>query len=289
MRRERTEGPSRQRRLQTGAVKLCVGAMRGQGQIQCPPDPVNAASAVAVGDQIFLFGGRSGIGMGEGDTNQLIAFDTKNYHWSKVDTKGDHPCSRSYHAMTGNGKMLYVFGGCGASGRMSDLYSFDTSNSTWEKLPQSDVIEGRGGAGLAYCGGKVYVIGGFAGREMNDVHEYDVESKKWSQVVFDVPFPPRSVFGVAVLDDVIVTICGEVDPSDKGHAGAGHFSNECYAWKTSEKEKKWQKLGLADDVVPEPRGWFPAAVVARDKNVLIFGGNSLTNERLNDTYLMKFD
>lgn len=48
------------------------------------------------------------------------------------------------------GTCLYVFGGCGESGRLADLWEFDTATNTWRQLPISDaikVIRGREGVG----------------------------------------------------------------------------------------------------------------------------------------------
>jgi N-acetylneuraminic acid mutarotase len=48
--------------------------------------------------------------------------------------------------MTTAGGYLYVFGGCGAEGRMKDLHKFDPKTSKWTKLASFDKIKGRGGA-----------------------------------------------------------------------------------------------------------------------------------------------
>lgn len=36
---------------------------------------------------------------------------------------------------------LYVFGGCGAKGRMRDLYAFDIGKGTWEALPSKEEMK----------------------------------------------------------------------------------------------------------------------------------------------------
>jgi hypothetical protein len=45
--------------------------------------------------------------------------------------------------------------------------------------------------------------------------------------------PPRSVFGIACLANRIVLYGGEVDPSSKGHDGAGHFSSDVFIFSES--------------------------------------------------------
>ena len=64
------------------------------------------------------------------------------------------------------------------------------------------VVQARGGAGLSVStDGFLYVIAGFCGKEMDDVHKFDLKIKEW-----DCPscctrdnhgLPARSVFGVA--------------------------------------------------------------------------------------------
>ena len=39
-----------------------------------------------------------------------------------------------------------------------------------------------GGIPLVALGSSIFVLGGFAGREMKDVHRYDLKSDAWTQV-----------------------------------------------------------------------------------------------------------
>jgi N-acetylneuraminic acid mutarotase len=64
--------------------------------------------------------------------------------------------------MASQAAKLYVFGGCGASGRLNDLYCFDTKAGAWQQLPTSDTIAPRGGSSLTASpdGRHLYVIAG---------------------------------------------------------------------------------------------------------------------------------
>ena len=44
-----------------------------------------------------------------------------------------------------------------------------------------DCVQGRGGAGLvaSAAGDALFVIGGFAGHELNDVHRFDLVTRTW--------------------------------------------------------------------------------------------------------------
>eukprot|EP00775_Hariotina_reticulata_P003513 gene3513-3783_t len=236
------------------------------------PGPRVAATMVAVGNKIYLFGGRTGIDMGEGAQSDLFVFDTCTLTWTPLPQQQDDlaaaPPPRSYHAMAAAGGKVYIFGGCGTSGRLSDLWCFDPSSSSWTKMPACDAVGPRGGPVLVAAPDdtKLFVMGGFNGAEMADCHVFDISSSSWScPTCCSAPQQQptaggscsrplvmplaRSVFGAAAhgccqgrdhqpdpADESascshwchIVTFGGEVSPSDKGHAGAGNFTAAAY-------------------------------------------------------------
>ena len=85
-------------------------------------------SQAAVGKSIFVFGGRMGTSIDEKLLNDLWTFDTDSKTWSEVEVKGDVPSPRSFHSSVVVGECIYVFGGCPAEGRQSDLHLFDSKN-----------------------------------------------------------------------------------------------------------------------------------------------------------------
>ena len=102
------------------------------------PVPRIAHSQAVIGDRIYIFGGRQGITMEESPLNDLHYFDVKTETWTEVQPKkGAVPSPRSFHQMVSIKSSLFVFGGCGNDGRMSDLYEFNTLDGTWTVL--SDV------------------------------------------------------------------------------------------------------------------------------------------------------
>ena len=93
-----------------------------------------AHAQAAVGDDVYVFGGRNGIEMGENALNdmwklQIVTSDDGNVRaeWTEITLVGDEvPEARSFHKMIAVGTDLYIFGGCGANGRLNDLWKFDT-------------------------------------------------------------------------------------------------------------------------------------------------------------------
>ncbi|KAK9825908.1 hypothetical protein WJX81_004489 [Elliptochloris bilobata] len=264
-----------------------------------PPTPRVATSAAAVGGKIYYFGGRSGVDMAEGPLNDLHVFDTASAAWRAVGARGTPPTPRSFHASAVVGSRMFVFGGCGAAGRLNDLWVFDTDAETWEQMPSSPAVVGRGGPGLAALpDGSLYVVGGFCGHELGDVHRFDAAAQRWdcpsccgeTGAEGENPLPPRSVFGLSLHacgscahDSHLVLFGGEVTPSDKGHAGAGNFTNAALSFDAAKPELGWRPLA-ADGAVPSPRGWFASAAVS--DGILVHGGNSPSNERLGDLHLL---
>ena len=141
-------------------------------------------SLCSVGSSLFMFGGREGTAIDEKLLNDLYKFDCETSTWSVVTCSGSVPCPRSYQSMVADSDsgLLFVFGGCPAAGRLADLHQLDTKTGVWTQLPSGE-MEGRGGTPLALTpdGSSLYVVGGFAGREMADIHRFDIANKTWSK------------------------------------------------------------------------------------------------------------
>ena len=143
----------------------------------CPPARVAHAQSV-LGDCVYSFGGRVGVEMKEKPMNDLWKLDCSGEagteEWMAVEPdleNGDEPPeARSFHKMVTIGSSLYVFGGCGSSGRLADLHRFDSTTSSWLNLPASTLLQGRGGANFMTFGSEkcLGVVAGFRGEESND-------------------------------------------------------------------------------------------------------------------------
>ena len=108
----------------------------------------------------------AGVDMGEGSLSDLWTLQLGLFgdvaEWDEVEVVGEGPPARSYHAMAAIGTRIYVFGGCGEAGRLSDLWECDTAHAPprWRQLPSSRAVRGRGGAGFCALDGALYVYGG---------------------------------------------------------------------------------------------------------------------------------
>lgn len=208
--------------------------------------------------------------MGEGAHADLFVLDTATQHWSAVQPAAGSPTPppRSYHTMTAANDRIYIFGGCGASGRLNDLWEFtpennnnsncssDSCRGSWKQLPSCATVGARGGSVMVASvdGRFLYVMGGFNGAEMADCHSFDLQTNTWNcpfccsnSHTADLQEQPRtasaskngcmamplarSVFGAAVHGD-----CSSVGEAAGACGHAGHivaFGGEvgCRSWQ----------------------------------------------------------
>ena len=152
------------------------------------PSPRVGHTAAAVGDRIYVFGGRGGKDMRPlQEQGRVFVFDTKLNRWSHLDPpKGSsYPEGRSYHASTANEHPLpsnrdftensigstdyddhgtiFVHGGCTAEGRRADVWAFDVASRTWSQFPDAPGVA-RGGPCLTVTQNRLYRFGGFDGK-----------------------------------------------------------------------------------------------------------------------------
>ncbi|KAI3465542.1 hypothetical protein Pfo_022205 [Paulownia fortunei] len=256
------------------------------------PGARSSHAIAVVGQKVYAFGGEFTPRVPV--DNHLYVFDLNNQTWSVADATGDvppprvGPPHRSYHSMTTDDRRVYVFGGCGNAGRLNDMWAYDVVDKYWIKFPMAgENCKPRGGPGLTAVLGKIWVVYGFSGVELDDVHYFDPNEGKWVQVETSGDKPTaRSVFSTVGVGKYVFIYGGEIDPSDLGHLGAGKFSGEVYTLDTETLVwKRWED-GKGSDYHPGPRGWCAFAGGQRDGQVglLVYGGNSPSNDRLNDIF-----
>jgi len=243
-------------------------------------------------NKIYMFGGRCGIEMNETALNDLWCFDVTTESWNEINCSSSViPEARSFHKMICINNKLYLFGGCGnKSGRLADLYAFDLNALRWTDLGSSQYLKGRGGANLISLAhlNKLAIIAGFAGEETNDGHIYDISNSKWDDEKLsqlEDTLRPRSVCISGLINKEIFLFGGEVDPSHKGHDGAGGFEGDLI-FISDDGQNVLERIAKQENDWPESRGWSDGSV-AVDNGFYIFGGlagDDETPKRLDDLW-----
>lgn len=256
---------------------------------------------VAVDNTLYVFSGRGGTNMSAlPEDGGLWTFAPTTSTWSFIkptDSSAPYPEARSYHSSTTDtSSRIFIHAGCATSGRLRDFWSFDIRSKTWNQLPEAPGPK-RGGTSLCFAAGKVWRMGGFDGKEEigGSVDSFDLASEKWESFAFcaDGERGPgaRSVAALVPLmvegKDCLVSVFGEADPSNLGHAGAGEMLED--AWVFDMGAKTWSKLEIREgqDGKPASRGWFGATAIG-DHLLAVVGGLGEDNERLSDIWTLDF-
>ncbi|CAN7001040.1 unnamed protein product [Brassica rapa subsp. trilocularis] len=161
---------------------------------------------VSVGSTLYVFGGRDA----SRKYNGFYSFDTTKNVWKLLTPVEEGPIPRSFHSMAADDKNIYVFGGVSATERLKNLDAYNIVDQKWVQCATpGESFSLRGGAGLEVVQGKVWMVYGFNGCEVDDVHYYDPVEDKWTQVeTFGEKPSARSVFASAVVGNTLC--CSEV-------------------------------------------------------------------------------
>ena len=240
---------------------------------------------------------------------------------------------------------LFVHAGCLSSGgRAGDLWAFDIASHSWSKMLDAPG-PARGGTSLSLVKNRLYRFGGFDGeKELGGAVDwldlvsstYDDESGRgemplhpsndgWHSDNFSVGSENkggptnRSVAGMVPVStgqgrNYLLIFGGETTPSNQGHAGAGKFLNDAWAFQlkpeggtaaaikdatrgvlmgktTGEAEISEVRYVDADGKTVQDnqlkpmsaRGWFAADAagdIGGGNTIVVWGGVNEQNERL---------
>ncbi|XP_010465665.1 PREDICTED: nitrile-specifier protein 1-like isoform X1 [Camelina sativa] len=238
---------------------------------------------VAVGSTLYVFGGRDA----SRQYNGFYSFDTTTNEWKLVTPVEEGPTPRSFHSMAADKNNVYVFGGVSSTDRLKTLDAYNIADKKWVQCSTpGDYFSVRGGAGLEVVQGKVWVVYGFNGEEVDDVHYYDPVEDKWTQVeTFGEKPSVRSVFASSAVGEHILLFGGEVAMDPQGHVGPGTLADGTFALNT--KTLKWERVDkFCEEVTPSNRGWTASTIGTIDgkKGLVMHAGKAPTNDRYDDLF-----
>lgn len=155
---------------------------------------------------------------------------------------------------------------------------------SWSKLPSSSPTNNRvprGGTGLVLLDNNVWVFLGFVATSWRIFPRFELEQQKWQVVTYGGEKIPmgQSMFGTFTISNNILLYGGEVDPSVR------HIFEQCLdVWHS------WNGLklircgcGRRDRIWVHVDGMRFAVF---GNLMLVYGGSSYSNDRLNDIFLL---
>lgn len=187
------------------------------------PTARGAGAGAAIGDRIFVVGGRSPA------QNEFEAYDISDDEWTTLPNLPRDYDTRNHLAAAAIGDKIYVAGGRydgdGFNSPMTDaLDVFDTATSEWTRL--AAMLLPRGGVNGVAVNGCFHVWGGEGTNTgyPNDVfpnHDvYNPITDEWLALP-DLPIPVHGVTGAALISGLIYIPGGGT--SSGGSSGSTHF------------------------------------------------------------------
>lgn len=230
-----------------------------------PPTERHENGFVALGDRLYLIGGR-----GE---RPLDIFDTATGEW----IQGAPPPVEIHHmqALAYDDK-IYVLGALTGSfpeePALSYILIYDPLSDTWSTGPDIPVDRQRGGSGVVLHDGLIYLVGGNTRGHMSGyvawLDVFDPQTEQWTQLP-DAPHA-RDHFHAAVIDGHIYAAGGRKSSHDTGESMTLTIGSvDVY----SIAEQQWHTL---DNPIPTQRAG--TAAVAYNGMLLILGGESGSQE-----------
>jgi len=246
-----------------------AASVSAQAQWQAVPSPAenratarHEASAVTVGDRLYLMGGRG--------NRPVEIYDTVTGEWQ---TLGQAPVGLHHFQPVAIGTDIYALGaqvGVGFPNEASEpgIHVFDTLSQSWSLDGEVPEDRRRGSAAAVVRDGKIYLIGGNTrghnGGAVAWLDSYDPQTGQW-EILPDAP-NARDHFHAAVVGDKLVAAGGRQSDTQAvgGVFGNTESSTDIYDFATN----TWT---IGEDIPTARAG---TMVAAADRELLIAGGET---------------
>lgn len=177
---------------------------------------------------------------------------------------------------------LYVFGGTDRRRRQQDLFQYDIESCSWSMVNASGPLPPRrsGALGVVF-GAKMYIFGGYDGRDgnyFNDLYYFNFETRSWSEMPSRPGERPEArTDHIMVLHDSSIYVFG-------GYDGHTRYHN---MYRYDLKMTKWELLH-GKGSVPSRRFGHSGAIHDASKQLVVFGGWD-GKDTLNDLYCFSLE
>ncbi len=189
------------------------------------------AAAVAVGDNLYLMGGRG--------NRPVEVYDSNTKRWRVI---GDLPDELHHFQPVVIGTKIYIIGAFTCcypdEPSVQTIHVFDTATEQWSTAGNIPSNRLRGSAGAVVHDGEIYLVGGNTkghdGGAVNWFDRYDPVSKDWDTLP-DAPHA-RDHFMAVVVDGKLVAAAGresdQPDPFDDAVRQTDVYDFSTNSWST---------------------------------------------------------
>ena len=184
------------------------------------------------------------------ELNGEIAPLSQHSSWKPINNLSKGPCQRSQHAVCSDGNFIYLHGGRGPHGSLSDLWRFNINKQTWTLFEVSGnasrpcYLEGHS---LLHYDNNLFMFGGETSLASTDevpLWKFDLLLHQWSKLKCNGCTPVGRREHVAVLyHENMLVHGGYIDlkgPSDE-------------LWKYDFVKNSWKLLKSCTDLSPSAR------------------------------------
>lgn len=176
------------------------------------PESRSQHAMVAIGNQIYVIGGRTSGSPASATERQLWSYNVTNNVWNT--NLPDMPGPREDHVAVAMGDTIWVFGGRSHTNMIPDADYWVVGSNQWQHAGEMPVA--REGMGAVTINGLIYLIGGKASHSMwappvTRVDCFNPQTHEWS--ITDTLNQARVGFAWAAHGDTIMCAGGRfVDP-----------------------------------------------------------------------------
>jgi hypothetical protein len=231
------------------------------------PNARHEAAFVAVGDKLYLLGGRR--------IQPVNIYTPATRIWAS----GSAPPEEVHHfqSVVVNGKIWLVgamTGGSPNERALDHIPIYDPASDSWSRGPSIPADRRRGGAGAVLLNGQLFVVGGIInGHQSGNVawlDRLDIASGQWT-VLLDAP-RARDHFQAAIVGQKLYAVGGRQTMGAQGMVfNRVQAAVDVYDFAAG----TWSTLPSPEGDLPQPRAGSMSLAV-NDRYVVVGGGESLT-------------
>ena len=227
---------------------------------------VEVVPVAGSGEAMYLSGGESGYGSGQGGVFRSV----NGVNWNELVSWAAFGALDAHGMAAHNGSLWVVGGRNFQSVRQPNVWA--SADGTEWALMTTGAVFARENSGLASFNGRLWMIGGWNGSRLRDVWS-SADGRVWTAATLTAAFDGRDNFGLVSLGGTLWLAGGFAGPP----TGAGSTRNDVW-YSTNGAE--WTAAGTGAKF--QVRSQFP--LVAHDDKLWVLGGLGAGSNPLEDVW-----